>query len=108
MLGESIKVGAEKSKVTITSDIHLSKRWVTAWVCVLGGRSYTRWIWLCVCASLLGHTGTWPTAGKSRAQECLKLSQKSCPWELRRDRVGWEAWKWRHGAFAGLEQIAAC
>ena len=26
MLGESIKVGAEKSKVTITSDIHLSKR----------------------------------------------------------------------------------
>ncbi len=28
MLGDSIKVGAEKSKVTITSDIHLSKRYV--------------------------------------------------------------------------------
>ncbi|KAF5840813.1 ribosomal protein L22e [Dunaliella salina] len=28
MLGESIKVAAEKSKVTITSDIHLSKRYL--------------------------------------------------------------------------------
>jgi len=28
MLGESIKVGAEKSKVSVTSDIHLSKRYV--------------------------------------------------------------------------------
>jgi hypothetical protein len=28
MLGESIKVGSDKSKVTVTSDIHLSKRYV--------------------------------------------------------------------------------